>query len=137
MAPLIEIPTQEEMISLIGGKAFSKWTAISYEIEKLYHIVPQWNEGGKKWKYECKYRRGSKTLCALYARQDRFGFMIIFGREERERVEAKKPSLSSGTIWAYDQAECYHDGKWVMFDETIPIEDVKLLLAIKRKPDKI
>lgn len=137
MAPLMEIPTQEEMISLIGGKAFSKWTAISYEMEKLYRVVPQWNEGGKKWKYECKYRRGNKTLCALYARQDRFGFMIIFGREERERVEAKKPILSSGTIRAYDQAECYHDGKWVMFDEAIPIEDVKLLLAIKRKPDKI
>ena len=32
-------------------------------------ISMRWNNGGRKWKYEYKYRRGRKTLCALYAKE--------------------------------------------------------------------
>ena len=29
-----------------------------------------------------------------------------------------------------------HDGKWVLFDETLPMDDTKRLSGIKRKPNK-
>ena len=41
-----------------------------------------WDKGGKAWKYEYKYRRGGKTLCVLYARENCVGFMIILGKTE-------------------------------------------------------
>ena len=44
------------------------------------------NTGGKNWTYEYKYRRGGKTLCALYAREGCMGFMVIFGKEEKGKV---------------------------------------------------
>ena len=41
-----------------------------------------WDKGGKAWKYKYKYRRGGKTLCVLYERENCVGFMIILGKTE-------------------------------------------------------
>ena len=97
-----------------------------------------WNSGGEKWTYEYKYRSGGKTLCALYAKENIFGFMIIFGKAEREKVEAIRSDLSPETQRIYDQATTYHDGKWVMFEltDTSLFSDMEKLLMIKRKPNR-
>lgn len=133
---LEKIPSPENVELLIGARRFKVWTDICAVIDGLYDMECSWNAGGKEWVYEYKYRRGGKTLCALYAKQECLGFMIIFGREEREKVELIKDTLSPETLAVYDSARVYHDGKWVMFDERIPQDDVKILLAVKRKPNK-
>lgn len=125
---------KSELLSLLGDKKLAKWDEICALITALYEIDAAWGDGGKKWNTEYKFRRGGKTLCALYARKDCFGFMMIFGKDEREKVEVIRDKLSPSTLAAYDAATVYHDGKWVMFDENIPTEDTKILLAIKRKP---
>ncbi|MDD2971876.1 MAG: DUF3788 domain-containing protein [Lachnospiraceae bacterium] len=134
---LEQIPTTEELKALLGDKGSQAWTSICAEIDKLYEMEHIWNSGGKAWKYEYKYRRGGKTLCALYAKQDCFGFMIIFGKDEREKVELLRDNLSLDSIAVYDSAKVYHDGKWVMFDESISLDDAKMFLAIKRKPNRM
>ena len=48
----------------------------------------------------------AKRCGGLYARQDCFGFMIIFGKDEREKVEAIRDHLSGTTLMAYDSADC-------------------------------
>ena len=53
-----------------------------------------WNKGGKLWKYEYKYRLGGKTLCALYARENCVGFMIILGEDERLKFETDRENYS-------------------------------------------
>ncbi len=136
MTALKEIPSDYEMQTLIGVKAYFVWKQFCSEISALYDMECQWNDGGKKWKYEYKFRRGGKTLCTLYARQDRFGCMIIFGKDEQERVEIIRDCLSLHTMEIYDAATIYHDGKWVMFDQFLSVVDLKSLLAIKRKPNK-
>lgn len=133
---LEKIPTSGELVAMIGDGAYAAWEAFCSEIDALYDMERLWNSGGKKWDYEYKYRRGGKTLCALYAAQKRFGLMIIFGRDEREKVEAIRGTLSSETLEAYDSATTYHDGKWVMFGESLPLSDLRALLAVKRKPNK-
>ena len=97
-----------------------------------------WNKGGKAWTYEYKYRRGGKTLCALYARENCIGFMIIFGKDERAKFEDIRDTLSDGVCRQYDEAKTYHDGKWVMFEPTnmAEFDDYMKLLAVKRKPNR-
>ena len=97
-----------------------------------------WNNGGKKWRYEYKLRKGGKTLCAFYFKDNTLGFMIIFGKDERSKVEEIKNELSSDVLETYDNAQTYYDGKWVMFNITdySILEDLKKLLFIKRKPNK-
>lgn len=94
--------------------------------------------GGKRWDLECKYRRGGKTLCALYAAPGRMGFMVIFGKDEREKVEGIRGELSESVRRAYDNARTYRDGKWVMFEPTDGSEfgDYLRLLALKRRPNR-
>lgn len=134
MTALNEVPSEQEMQALLGLSAYSVWKRFCSEISEWYEMECQWNDGGKKWKYEYKFRRGGKTLCALYAAQDRFGCMIIFGKAEREKVEKIRNRLSVHTLEIYDAATIYHDGKWVMFDESLPVEELKSLLTVKRKP---
>ena len=97
-----------------------------------------WNKGGKAWKYEYKYRRGGKTLCALYAREHCVGFMIILGRDERLKFEADRDNYSKDVQRIYDETQTYHDGKWLMFKpvDTTLFDDFIRLLRIKRKPNR-
>ncbi len=135
---LEEIPTNKEIIFLIGQPLFDVWTKLTDLIESKYDMDRLWNSGGKKWTYEYKYRRGGKSLCALYAKENVFGFMIIFGKAEREKVESIRSDLSPETQRIYDEATTYHDGKWVMFEltDTSLFPDMEKLLMIKRKPNK-
>lgn len=134
---MIDKPTDSEMANLIGEEAFTAWKKLLAAIENIYDMNVVWNNGGKAWKYECKYSKGGKTLCGLYARQDAAGFMIIFGSAEREKVEGIRRDLCEKTVSVYDEAKTYHDGKWVMFPlDNELLEDYLKLLLIKRKPNK-
>ena len=97
-----------------------------------------WNPGGKAWNYEYKYRRGGKTLCALYAREHCIGFMLIFGKTEREKFEADRKNFSQAVQRVYDEAQTHRDGKWVMFtlEDTSMFEELIRLLQMKRKPNR-
>ena len=97
-----------------------------------------WNKGGKAWTYEYKYRRGGKTLCALYARENCAGFMIILGKDERLKFEKDKENYGKEVQRIYDETQTYHDGKWMMFElsDTSLFDDFTRLLEIKRKPNR-
>ena len=96
------------------------------------------DNGGKKWIYEYKFRKSGKTLCAFYFKENMLGFMIVFGKEERTKVEEIRNELSSDILETYDNAQTFHDGKWVMLNITdySMIENLKKLLFIKKKPNR-
>lgn len=129
---------REELEQLIGVDKTTIFYDLVNEISKLYDMEQIWNHGGKKWMYEYKFRKGRKTLCAFYFKEHTLGFMIIFGKEERAKVEAIRNELSPSVWEIYDNAETFHDGKWVMFTITnhAIINDLKKLLWIKRKPNR-
>lgn len=135
---LKHIPSQSTMIELLGQSLFKIWQELCLVIEEKYEMEQLWNTGGKNWTYEYKYRRGGKTLCCLYAKHNCVGFLIIFGKEERKKLEDIRDTLSSAICNQYDDAKIYHDGKWVMFEptNTAEFDDYMKLLAIKRKPNR-
>lgn len=135
---LEKIPTESSMIELLGRSLYEIWQQLCMTIDKKYEMDRIWNNGGKKWTYEYKYRRGGKTLCCLYAKSSCIGFMIIFGKDERAKFEDIRDALSGSICKQYDEAKTYRDGKWVMFEpiDTTEFDDYIKLLAIKRKPNK-
>ncbi len=135
---LEKIPTESSMIELLGRSLYEIWQQLCMTINKKYEMDRIWNNGGKKWTYEYKYRRGGKTLCCLYAKSNCIGFMIIFGKDERAKFEDIRDTLSDSICKQYDEAKTYRDGKWVMFEpiDTTEFDDYIKLLAIKRKPNK-
>ena len=129
---------REELEKLVGTDKVNIFYKIVDEITLLYNMDQAWNNGGKKWTYEYKFRKCGKTLCAFYFKENMLGFMIIFGKEERTKVEEIRNELSSDILETYDNAQTFHDGKWVMFNITdySMIEDFKKLLFIKKKPNR-
>ena len=135
---LEKVPNGEELTGLLGPKLYGVWAGLCGAIEEKYEMETMWNKGGKEWRYEYKYRRGGKTLCALYAREGCVGFMVIFGRAEREKFEAAQGDFPEAIRTAYENATTYHDGKWVMFEpqDTASLPDYVRMLAVKRKPNR-
>lgn len=131
-------PSPEQLTTLMGKNLYEIWTQLCALIDETYDMEHQWNSGGKSWTYEYKYRRGGRTLCALYARENCVGFMVILGRDERLKFENDREHYSAEIQKIYDRTPTYHDGKWLMFEPTDAslFEDLIQLLAIKRKPNR-
>jgi hypothetical protein len=132
------IPDNEQLEAMLDKQAYLAWTTVTDFIALHYDTTAYWNTGGKAGIYECKFRKGSKTLCSLYVRQHQFGFMVIFGKNERAQFESEQQQFSAAIRTVYAATKTYHDGKWLMFevlDDTLVPQLLKLL-AIKRKPSK-
>lgn len=129
---------REELEKLVRTDKVNIFYKIVDEITLLYDMDQTWNNGGKKWIYEYKFRKSGKTLCAFYFKENMLGFMIVFGKEERTKVEEIRNELSSDILETYDNAQTFHDGKWVMLNITdySMIENLKKLLFIKKKPNR-
>ena len=138
MKETFQIPTPETLEALTGKKLYDLWTSLHQLIEQKYNMEQMWNHGGKKWTYEYKYRRGGKTLCALYAKEQTIGFMVILGKDERTKFESMREMFSNAAQKIYDETTTFHDGKWLMFElkDTSLFNDIERLLSIKRKSNR-
>ena len=138
MKETFQIPTPETLEALTGKELYDLWTSLHQLIEQKYNMEQMWNHGGKKWTYEYKYRRGGKTLCALYAKEQTIGFMVIVGKDERTKFESMREMFSNAAQKIYDETTTFHDGKWLMFElkDTSLFNDIERLLSIKRKPNR-
>jgi hypothetical protein len=89
-------------------------------------------------KDELKFRIGGKTVLTILIREDRFDFVIIFGKTERERFEQERDSFPKAICDIYDSTRTYHDGKWMLIPVADPetLEAVKRLVMIKKKPNR-
>jgi len=135
---LENIPTEEELKHLMGENIFRNWSLINKFIEKNYEMDILWNKGGKTGVYELKYRKSSKTLCALYPKEQGLCILIIFGKVERDKFENSREEFSEYINKFYDNTKQYHDGKWLYIDR---VDDeiakyIEKLLLIKKRPNK-
>ena len=130
-------PSDSEIADWIGKEAYEYWKHVTHLIDRNYPNVftPEWLFGGKKQGWSLRYKK-SKSFCTLIPEKNRFALLIVFGAEERAKVEAMRDSLSRHTQKEYDEATTYHDGKWLVLTINTDkvVEDVMRLLAIKRRP---
>ena len=135
---LERIPTGEDMKTLLDEELYDVWEKICASVDEKYEMDRLWDKGYREWIYEYKYRRGGKTLVTLYVKEKTIGVQIIFGKDERVKVEANRENLSAEVMRIYDEADVYHDGKWVMFfpkDDSMTGDFMKML-ALKRRPNR-
>jgi hypothetical protein len=132
-------PTPSQIAAWIGRDAYEFWNRVTQLIEQNYPGVfsPEWLFGGKKHGWSLRYKKG-KSFCTLIPEENRFAIQIVFGAEERTKVETIQYELSSRTQREYDKSTTYHDGKWLLLsvDTDKVVDDVERLLAVKRKPKK-
>ena len=132
------VPGAGELNALVGESLYAVWNQLCARIDEAYDMEHVWGGGGKAWTYEYKYRRGGKTLCALYARETCVGFLVILGKAERQKFEQDRAHYAGEVQRIYEETPTYHDGKWLMFlpQDTALFEDFIRLLRLKRKPNR-
>ena len=89
-------------------------------------------------KNELKFKQGQKTILTIYIHDDKYTFLVIFGKKEREIFEATRNDFSQFTLNYYDNSKTFHDGKWMFIDVTTleQLEEIKKLIQIKKKPNR-
>lgn len=129
-------PSDSDIAEWLGEGAYQYWKQVTNLIERNYPgiFTPEWLFGGKKHGWSLRYKK-SKSFCTLIPEKNHFALLIVFGTEERSKVETIRDSLSTCTQMEYDAATTYHDGKWMLLtiNSNEVIEDVMKLLALKRK----
>lgn len=92
----------------------------------------------KRGRMNNKYRKGGKTLCALYAKEKTLGLWLSWEKMTGAKFEIQRGQFSNEVQMIYDAATTFHDGKWIMFElkDTKLFNDMERLLLIKRKPNR-
>ena len=130
-------PTASQVEEWIGTKPYKFWKYLTQLIGQSYPnlFTPEWLFGGKKHGWSLRYKKG-KSFCTFIPERNHFSILIVFGAEERAKVEAIRDELSTRTRQDYEKATTYHDGKWLLLtvDAGDVLADVEKLLAVKRKP---
>lgn len=124
--------------TLLTAEGEMRWRKLAEQIDALYDVDRTWNKGFGDWVYEYKYRRGGKTLCTFYFKQNVVNLLVVLGKAEREKLEARAEQFSDSLRRLYDQTPSYHDGKWlwIPIDGNTRGEDLLELLKIKRRPNR-
>ena len=129
---------KEQLKDLLSKETLLVWDELANTIDSLYDVDRLWYKGFGNWKIEYKYRRGGKTLCTFYAKEDVANLLITYGKAEREKFEEMKETVSKQLQDIYERTETLHDGKWlwIPLDDEIRIEDIIAMLKIKRRPNR-
>lgn len=134
----MDIPEKRVIDELIGADKADICRSMMNSIDSLYEMETNWNKGFGDWVYEYKYRRGGKTLCTFYFKQNTANILIILGKTEREKLEMQRGDFSENIMALYDATESYHDGKWlwIPIDAELSSDDIIGMLKIKRRPNR-
>jgi hypothetical protein len=128
-------PDERTIRDWMGPEAFEHWVELRSWIDASYPGVfaPDWLYGGKKRGWSLRYRK-TKALCTLLPAYRLLSVLVVLGRAEREKFEARRYFWSPQLVKLYDEARAYPDGKWL----TVPISsaddrhEVTELMRMKR-----
>ena len=127
-------PSEREILAAIG--AGDLWLDLKEYIDQSYDFLPELVFYGKKYGWTIRYRKSGKTLISLFPEHGAFTALIVLGKREGEKAAEMLDELSPATRKLIGSAEQLHDGRWLWIRilEPAHVEDVKRLLATKRKP---
>ncbi|HEY1212547.1 MAG TPA: DUF3788 domain-containing protein [Bryobacteraceae bacterium] len=128
-------PDERTIREWMGPEAFEHWAELQNWIDACYPGVfaPDWLYGGQKRGWSLRYRK-TKAFCTLLPAHRLFSVLVVLGRAEREKFEARRYFWSPRLVKLYDEARAYPDGKWLI----IPISsaddrrEVTELMSMKR-----
>ena len=129
---------RQALLALVGEELTEVWQRLCTDVEAQYETERLWGKGFGCWTYEYKYRRGGKTLCTLYAKENSICLLVTLGKAEREKFESRRESFSGRILEIYDSTKALHDGKWLWIDlqDSSCNGELLELLHIKRRPNR-
>jgi len=127
------IPTEYDMKEYINNYLYDDFC--NY-IKSKYNIVPRFEFSKCNWEYgwNIKYKKGSKSLCTIYPRENYFTILIVIGKHEKKNFENMLASFCTDIQKIYEEALEGNNQKWLMIDledNDKRYDDVKKIIEIK------
>ena len=83
------------------------------------------------------YCIGDKMLFSIYIREESFDFMLLIGRDERQKFEAVRSKLPQNILELYDRMVAKDETwLWVPVADMDTLEAVKQLIVAKHEPNR-
>lgn len=109
------IPAIEEFSRAIRNRLFEKFLC---DMTSGYACEPVMEFSKCSWEYgwNMKFKKGSKTLCTLYPREQYFTLMIVMGRKEQPLLEKLLPQLCEAMQRTIQETSEGNGQRWLMID---------------------
>lgn len=126
----------EEEIRAALGRSRAAWKRLREFLSESYGLDGEWIHYGRKYGWVVRYRKGGRALTTLSPYKGYFTVQIVLGEAGTEKT--REVPLGKATREAIDAAHAYHDGRWLFLEVNSlkDLDDVRTLLAVKRKPAK-
>ena len=127
------IPTKYEMNNYINNNL---WDDFCNYMKEKYNIDPKFEFSKCSFEYglNIKFKKGSKSLCTVYPRENYFTIMVVIGQKEKDTFEKMLSSLSPDLQQIYNKTKEGNGQKWLMIDledDDIRYNDVKRIIDIR------
>ncbi len=131
-------PTEKDILYFLEKPVSIAWIDLTSFLNINYDFVPETTFYGKKYGWTVRYRRSGKTLCSLFPEKGSFTILLVFGKNEIQKFEELKFEFSQEIVQLHENTKKLHDGKWlwIRVHKSEDLEDVKMLIVIKKKPKK-
>ena len=127
------IPTEYEMMNYINNELwdkFCKFIKNNYNVNSRF----EFSKCSLEYGWNVKFKKGSRTLCTVYPRENYFCVMIVIGKKEKEKFENMLCNFCIEIQEIYKATREGNNQKWMMIDledEDRKYEDVKEILNIR------
>ncbi|MFX1539788.1 MAG: DUF3788 family protein, partial [Promethearchaeota archaeon] len=107
--------------------------------ETRYDLLTETIYYGDRYGWVVRYRKSGRTIVSLFPERNSFSFLIVYGKKEIDKFSAKESEFLPAILDVFQNTKKLHDGKWLWIRvmDLTTFEDLKKLIAIKRKPKKL
>jgi hypothetical protein len=133
-------PSEATMISFIAdSKAIRVWKQLQKYLDANYELSIETIYYGNKYGWLVRYRMRGRTIVSLFPEKHSFSVLIVYGKKEIEKFSTQKSEFLPAIVDIFANTKKLHDGKWlwIRVADSSYLEDLKKLIAIKRRPKKL
>ena len=135
-----QIPTETNITNHISNAdAIAAWEQIQDYVETHFDLLKETIYYGDKYGWLVRYRKSGRTIASLFPEKNSFSFLIVYGKKEIDKFSAQESEFLPAIIDIFQNTKKLHDGKWlwIRVTDSLYFEDLKKLIAIKRRPKKL
>lgn len=109
------IPTEYEMTEYINNEL---WEDFCQYMKNTYNLIPkfEFSKCSLEYGWNVKFKKGSKSLCTVYPRENYFTILVVIGKNEKKAFKEIFLSFSSDIQQIYRETPEGNNQKWLMID---------------------
>jgi len=127
------IPTEYGIKEYINNDL---WDDFCKYMKNTYNVIPkfEFSRCSLEYGWNAKFKKGSKSLCTVYPRENYFTILVVIGKKEKEYFESVLSSFSYEIQQIYKETKEGNNQKWLMInleDKDTIYDNVKEIIKIR------